>query len=201
MKNSALTKDNVRDIIREEFNLMRSTLVQELHQTIKQIVKTELQSIKLEITSLENSVKFLDENYESTKTVITSYQDTVGRLQKENVQLTNTIQDLQVRLQVIEQHNRSNNLEIQCVPEHKQENLLATVIQLSKAVSCELKETDIHHCTRVAKSNKDDKRPWTIVVKLAPLDFEPHFWLKLLISIKLNPTIRLTLVTLESAAI
>ncbi|CAB3246851.1 unnamed protein product [Arctia plantaginis] len=40
-------------------------------------------------------------------------------------------------------------------------------MQLAKVVSCDLKEADIHHCTRVAKSNRDGKRPRTIIVKLA----------------------------------
>lgn len=184
---TSLTKQDVREIIREEFNIMRSELAQEFHQTLKQLVRTEFQSLKNEISILEESVKFLDQNYETTKTTITVYQETLGKLQKENVHLNNTVQDLQTRLQIMEQHNRSNNLEIQCVPEHRQENLMSTILQLSKVVSCDLKETDIHHCTRVAKSNKDDKRPRSIIVKLATPRLRDTFLAKTINFNKANP--------------
>ncbi|CAB3246850.1 unnamed protein product [Arctia plantaginis] len=119
MRTYVLTKDDFREISREELTLMRSVLGQELHQTLKQMLVTELQSIRHEITILENSVEFLDENYESTKSAITTYQERLCRLQKENAQLTTTLQDLQIRLQVMEQHNRSKNFEIQCVPDSR----------------------------------------------------------------------------------
>ncbi|CAH2096753.1 unnamed protein product [Euphydryas editha] len=38
-------------------------------------------------------------------------------------------------------------------------------MQISKVVSANLKESDIHHCTRVAKLNREDKRPRSIIVK------------------------------------
>ncbi|XP_045777000.1 uncharacterized protein LOC123875295 [Maniola jurtina] len=164
---TSLTKDDVRAIFREEFNFMRSALVEELQQTLKQMVRAELQSMKNEITSLESSVIFLNNNYETTKTEITTYRDSLKDLQKENINLINTVQDLTTRLNVMEQHNRSSNLEFQCVPEHKNENLISIITQISKVISCDLKQNDIHHCTRVAKTNKDDNRPRSIVVKLA----------------------------------
>jgi predicted nucleic acid-binding Zn-ribbon protein len=154
-------------MFREEFKAMKSELSQELHQTLRQMVRSELQSIRNEISTLESSLQFLNEKYETTKSSIATYPDTVSALQIENAYLNSTLQDAQTRLHVMEQHSRSNNIEIQCVPERKQENLISTVIQLSKVVACELKESDIHHCTRVAKANRGDGRPRSIIVKLA----------------------------------
>ncbi|VVC96510.1 unnamed protein product [Leptidea sinapis] len=67
-------------------------------------------------------------------------------------------------LQVMEQHNHSNNLEIQCVLEHRQESLISTVSLLAKVVAMDLKQDAIHYCTSVAKSSKDNKRPRSITV-------------------------------------
>ncbi|XP_075990270.1 uncharacterized protein LOC142985913 [Anticarsia gemmatalis] len=118
---------------------------------------------------------------------INTYQDTLGRLYKEKDQMSTTVQDLLTRIQVIEQHSRYNNIEIQCVPEHKQENLVSTVMQISKVISCNLNETDIHHCTRVAKSNREDKRPRAIVVKFATPRLRDTFLAKTIKFNKANP--------------
>lgn len=184
---SLITKDDVRAIIREELTSMRQALSQELHQTLKQLVRNELQSIKEEVIALESSVEFLNENYENNKSDIAKYQESLSKLQKENTQLNNCVHDLQIRLHVMEQHNRSNNIELQCVPEHRHENLLSIVTQLSKVVSCEIKESDIHHCTRVAKTNKDDKRPRSIIVKFATPRIRDNLLAKTINYNKANP--------------
>ncbi|CAH1643179.1 unnamed protein product [Spodoptera littoralis] len=180
-------KEDVREMIREEFRVMKIALTQELNQTLKQMVKAEFQSTRQEIAALENSLTFLNESYEATKSVIAGYEKSLGELKREMVLLTNTVRDLQMRLQVTEQHNRSNNLEIQCVPEHKQENLPTMITQLSRVVSCDLKESDIHHCTRVAKINGGDKRPRSIIVRLATPRLRDTFLAKTISFNKVHP--------------
>lgn len=161
-----ITLENIRPFIQEEFTLMKTALVRELEISLQQMVRAEFQSIRDEISTLESSVRFLDENYETAKTALIKCQESLKQVQKDNMILSNTVYELNTRLQAMEQHNRANNLEIQCVPEHKNENLISTIMQISKVVSANLKETDIHHCTRVAKLNREDKRPRSIIVKL-----------------------------------
>ncbi|KAI5633311.1 hypothetical protein NE865_13978 [Phthorimaea operculella] len=113
---NALTKDDIRSILKEEIEILKVSLLAELEATLKKRLMLEIKVID-------------DKN--------------------------------------IEQNNRSCNLEIQCVPEHKNENIPTIIKQLSKSVNCELQDSDIHNYTRVAKMNKDDSRPRSIVVKLA----------------------------------
>ncbi|CAG4970647.1 unnamed protein product [Colias eurytheme] len=52
------------------------------------------------------------------------------------------------------------------MPEKRNENLYNIVTQLGNVVNCNIGEKDILHCTRVAKSNKSNSRPRSIVVQL-----------------------------------
>ncbi|XP_045459871.1 uncharacterized protein LOC123670420 [Melitaea cinxia] len=67
----------------------------------------------------------------------------------------------------MQQQSRSNNIEIQCVPEHRSENLYTMFKQLVSTVKCDVSEGDVLHCTRIAKLDHKSKRPRTIVVKLS----------------------------------
>lgn len=75
--------------------------------------------------------------------------------------------DLSHRINYLEQQTRSNNLELQCLPENKQENLYTVVKQLGSVVGCVLSDNDILHCTRVAKLQATNTRPRSVVVQLA----------------------------------
>lgn len=74
--------------------------------------------------------------------------------------------EMATKLQQIDQVARDSNIEIQCVPEHKTENLLTVVKQLGKVVGNELNDNEIESFHRVAKLNEETNRPRSIVVKL-----------------------------------
>ncbi|XP_075990333.1 uncharacterized protein LOC142985985 [Anticarsia gemmatalis] len=87
-------------------------------------------------------------------------------LKKENESLRIELNILSSRVRTMDQLSRSSNLELQCVPEHKSENLLNTVKQLGRVVNCPINDSDILYCSRVAKNNPKSSRPRTILVKL-----------------------------------
>ncbi|CAK1584063.1 unnamed protein product [Parnassius mnemosyne] len=72
---------------------------------------------------------------------------------------------MESRLSVIEQDSRQNNIEIHCLPEYRQENLVKTLMQISKVVSFPLTETDIVACNRVQKQNPASKVPKTVICR------------------------------------
>lgn len=67
---------------------------------------------------------------ESARKIFESQTDTVQALLNENPCLNNTVRDITTRLQIMEQNSRSCDIEIQCVPEHRNENLLTTISHL-----------------------------------------------------------------------
>lgn len=66
----------------------------------------------------------------------------------------------------MEQFARQSNVEIQGIPERRNENLMSIVKKIGNTVSCNLQETDILEFHRVAKQNTNSNRPKNIVVKL-----------------------------------
>lgn len=77
------------------------------------------------------------------------------------------MKELKLKVEQLEQQIRSNNIEIQCVPERKQENVLEIVMKLSQVIDCKLDQSDIMNYTRIAKLKQDTPRRSSIVIQLA----------------------------------
>lgn len=87
-------------------------------------------------------------------------------MQDDNVTVQAKVRDMESRMCQLEQDARQGNIKILCLPEHRQENLVSAVIQLGKAVSFTVSETEILSCTRVQKLDSESKKPRTVVCKL-----------------------------------
>ncbi|CAH2107891.1 unnamed protein product [Euphydryas editha] len=72
---------------------------------------------------------------------------------------------LNTRVIQLEQQSRACNVEIHCVPEHKNENIMNTVQQLSKVIKHPIDDEKILFCAKIAKMNKTSPRPRSILVK------------------------------------
>lgn len=156
-----VTVTAVRDIVKGEI----SGLLKHLNETIANFVNRELKSIKDEITSVNESMKFMNEKYEDMRTELKSKFVLVNELQKENIQLKTTVKELNGKVNLLEQHARSCNLEIQCLPEHRGENLVSTVTNLGRVISCGITDANIHNVTRIAKQNPNSARAKSIIVQ------------------------------------
>lgn len=149
-----ITKTSLREIIK-----------QEITSALKQVVAEQFKQISELIAGFRTSLEFHSEKYEEMKTVLEQNSSRLQVLEKENNKLQASMQDITKRLNIMEQHNRATNIELQNVPENRSENLLTTVMQLSKIVKCQIEENDIAHCTRIAKKDTQTSRPRSILVK------------------------------------
>ncbi|CAH2097389.1 unnamed protein product [Euphydryas editha] len=75
---------------------------------------------------IRDSISFMNDKFEDIKKEQQSSNESVKKLELENIELKTTIQQISERLVNLEQQSRSNNLEVQCVPENKNENLAST---------------------------------------------------------------------------
>lgn len=64
-------------------------------------------------------------------------------MQVEREQLRTTVSLFSDRINQLEQYLRSNNLEIQEVPKHKNENIVTIVNEITDAVSYKFNDADI----------------------------------------------------------
>lgn len=150
-------------------------LMRHLNQTLANYVNKELKSITDKIEGLKTSIGFMNEKFEEMKAEFLLNTKIVRDVQKENEELKATIKDLNMRVGQIEQQARSSNLEIQCMPEHKNENLVSMVMNISRVISANLSETNIHNVTRTAKQTPTSTRPKSIVVQFSSPRLRDNF--------------------------
>lgn len=137
-----------------------------LPQILREAINKEFSGIRKEIQSVQDSISFLNSQYEGLKTKVETYSGEIMYLRSENSKLNTRISDIENKLSYMEQDARQNNIEIHCMPEHKEENLNNLMVQLCRVVSHPLDENEIVSCTRVKKSNQTSKIPRIIVCKL-----------------------------------
>lgn len=162
-----VTTEEVRTIVQEVMKAEFASMLQQINNTILSIVNKELEPIKRDIKELATSLNFHTEEFEKFQSEHEALKNTMKNLTEENNNYKTLMADLNHRINYLEQQTRSNNLELQCLPENKQENLYTVVKQLGSVVGCVLSDNDILHCTRVAKLQATNSRPRSVVVQLA----------------------------------
>ncbi|KAJ8705559.1 hypothetical protein PYW08_012605 [Mythimna loreyi] len=137
--------------------------------SLKEYFSQEFQDIKVSLHSLqelEKSVMFMSAKFDEMRQECETNKAALKQLTSENLGLKTTVSDLSTRLNLLEQYARQDNVEINGLPENSGENLISTVVQLGKVVSCNIQEQDIMSITRIKKLDLDSKRPRSVVVKL-----------------------------------
>ncbi|XP_072934838.1 uncharacterized protein [Epargyreus clarus] len=153
---SCLSASSIRDIIREE-----------LQNSFKLQVHPRLTEVQNAITSLEQSMSKFKEELDNVRAVQLAQTAQLESIKLENDSLKAVNQSLSSRLAQLDQQSRSSNIEIQCLPENKQENLINTIQQLGKVIKYPISDAQIHYCSRLAKMNSTSPRPRSILVKFS----------------------------------
>lgn len=154
------------NIIRKE---IRTAIAAEFTSTVKSCLKTELDDFRRDLAllrDLNNSVQFISDKFDQMKKELDSNKEKIVKLKSENEALKNDIRDISFRLNALEQYTRQENVELSGIPENKSENIVKTVMQLSKAVSFNLQENDVLSAFRIRKLDATSSRPRSIVIKL-----------------------------------
>lgn len=161
---TCISSDKIREIFRSELNT-----------SIKKLFSQELDEFKESFKNFEQSLNFISQEFDSMRSELNLHKTQINELQKENETLRKINNENSARIQYFEQLNRSTNVEIQCVPEHKNENLVNMVQQIAKVVKCPLPDNEIHYCTRTAKLMNNSDRPRSILVKLSSQRMRDNF--------------------------
>ncbi|XP_026326843.1 uncharacterized protein LOC113235379 [Hyposmocoma kahamanoa] len=153
-------------VIRSE---IQSSIRGSLRSAVELALGSDISAIKDELRILQDlktSIDFLSSEYDRMKSDIQSSEEKIRNLSKDNTTLKSKVDELSGRLNLLVQHARETNVEINGIPEHKSENLVSVFKQLSSAVSRPIADTNILSCTRVRKMDDYSQRPRAIVVKL-----------------------------------
>ncbi|CAH2093319.1 unnamed protein product [Euphydryas editha] len=142
------------EIIRRELS---AAMRAQMPSLMEKLFEINFNPIKAQLDVLQDSVKFMNDQYEDFKDSVHAIINENKALKAECTQLRATVNNLADRLNRMEQCMRDSNLEIQGVPEFKSEDVVSVVKQVAKVVSAKLHDEDILSCTRVAAMNKKDK--------------------------------------------
>ncbi|KAG7299953.1 hypothetical protein JYU34_016980 [Plutella xylostella] len=156
--------EELKDLIAKE---IKENLNSSMIGIISTKLEPQLKNIREELADYSQAMKFFNEKFEEMVIRQGEYIDKVKTLEKDNQFLRDHVEKLNQRLKQIEDNARSANVEIQCLPENRSENLVSTVQQLGNVVKCPLNSSDILYCSRVAKMNTDSNRPRNVIVKLS----------------------------------
>ncbi|KAG7307855.1 hypothetical protein JYU34_006460 [Plutella xylostella] len=156
--------EELKDLIAKE---IKENLYSSMFSIISTKLEPQLKTIREELADYSHAMKFFNDKFEEIVTKQSEYVDKVKTLEAENQFLRDHVEKINQRLKQIEDNARSTNIEIQCLPENRSENLITTVQQLGNVVKCPLNATDITYCSRVAKMNTESNRPRNVVVKLS----------------------------------
>lgn len=157
---TCVSAESIREIIRQELDRK---------------LNSRLDAIQAKLIGFEESLVANHTQNDLLRKENESHRALITVLQKDNEKLRTTSQDLSLRLHVLENLSRSNNLEVQCVPEHKGENLQNTIQQLGRIISCPVTDPDIQYCSRIAKLNNKSPRPRSIIVKFGSRRLRDNF--------------------------
>lgn len=158
-QDSPVTREEMREIMEE-------ILLKHMEDFRKQFCD-ELFSVKEEIRSINKAMDHMSDQVEDILKKYKENDELIKTLQKQECEMQLNVTNLTARINLLEQNARCKNIEIQCVPEKKTENLIGIVKELSKVVGLDLKDENIVHVTRTAKLNPEIKRPRSIIVELS----------------------------------
>lgn len=167
---SGASASEIRNILQEYTTSVTSKI-----ESLTLSISSELKSVKEEMTEMKYSMDFMNSKFESLLKEHQQTKESLTTIQNENAVLKANMKELNARLNTLEQNARSINLEIQCVPEKKNENLFQLVTQLGSVINCNVKKEDIVNCTRIAKVNTNNTRPKSIVTQFTNRKIRDEF--------------------------
>lgn len=158
-----VSRADIKMLIREEMQSVMS----EFSCDLKQTLNNRFREVSDQLSEFKESLGFLSEQFDTLKADIKTHGAKISHLESENKSLRAELLTLSSRVRQIDQLSRSTNLELQCVPEHRSENVITVIKQLGQVINFPINDCDISYCARIAKANPNSPRPRSILVKFS----------------------------------
>lgn len=166
----ALTLDSISNLLDQKLAPTSSAMIASRNMLLKEVktlISAELSKVAKELRDeFTITTDLIMNEVNDLKDTISKKDDTIKTLQTEQTQLINEITSLRNRSSKLEKQSRDRNIEIQAVPEDRNESVVSLFKAVCEAVNNPIADSDIHACHRVAKMDSGSKRPRNIVVSL-----------------------------------
>ncbi|VVD05230.1 unnamed protein product, partial [Leptidea sinapis] len=143
---------NLRREMKEHFE-NQQTCLNKFDAKLIEVQKEE------EVDELTKSVQYLSNAYDDQIGLNEESKKILSNLNVVNQNLRSQMTELNSKIDHLEQQARDCNIELQCIPEIKNENILTIIQQMASVVSCELSDSSILNFHRVAKMDTKSQRP------------------------------------------
>nr|XP_034831601.1 uncharacterized protein LOC117988556 [Maniola hyperantus] len=163
-KISDLFDIKLNSVLKVHMDGFRSALREDVKMLVRAELDVAIQSLKDDFSC---TTDFICAEQKTLKDALDNKTKLICDLEAENTQLRNEVQKINSRLTSMEKISRSHNLELQAVPETKNENVVSLFNKLCEIVNVPLDPLHIHACRRIAKHNPSSNRPRTILVTLS----------------------------------
>lgn len=134
-----------------------------MNRTIVSQITSATENLKADFTS---TTDFLVKEQQDLKKELTSANNTISRLESEKAKLQSEFIIMERRITSLEKVSRSRNLEIQAVPDRRNEDTLAIVKKICNTIKVPIQDSDICAVRRIAKIIPGSSRPRNILVTL-----------------------------------
>ncbi|KAJ0183527.1 hypothetical protein K1T71_001503 [Dendrolimus kikuchii] len=185
---SSVTREEMKDVMEDLFEKYMSSCmgkVADMHLEVKKITH--------ELEQVTNSMTHMNETFEAVMKDHKLLSEKVTNLEVQQINTNNIVTNLQSRINQLEQEARSRNLEIQCLPEKKSENLVSIVKDIANVININIKEDNIMRVTRVSKLNPNNARPRSVVVEFSSTRIRDNYLAASISFNKKNPENKLNL--------
>ncbi|KAF9407451.1 hypothetical protein HW555_012529 [Spodoptera exigua] len=166
---SPINREYISKTIEEVMAKHMDDLLLKINRTVTETINRELKPIREEILQMSASLSFLNQSYEEIVKEHKEAKQYIKDLQSDNLKLKTSVNDLTSRINQLEQSARSANIELQCVPEKKNENLYQIVTKLGRDktpifVTEHLSPANksLHAAARLRAKEKRYKHVWLI---------------------------------------
>ncbi|XP_064292016.1 uncharacterized protein LOC135309711 [Plodia interpunctella] len=151
----------------ELFDARLDTKLNSFKASISQIIKSEIaSSIDNLKADFSRTTDFLEAEQKDLRAELSTANDNISRMESDKLKLQSDINTLERRLAVMEKSSRSCNLEVQAVPDKKNENIAAICKKIFDVIGVPIQDSEICAARRVAKLDPKSDRPRNIIITL-----------------------------------
>lgn len=167
-----VTMDKIRQLFDDRLNSSLTAFMHSfraaLHEDVRVMVQAEMKSTVQELKNdFNQTITFISDEQATLKTQINNKDETIKKLETENLKLQADLVKLNSRLSSMEKMSRGLNIELQAVPESRNENVMSLFKKICETVDVHIDDPCIQACRRVAKMDAKSNRPRNILVTLS----------------------------------
>ncbi|CAG4981204.1 unnamed protein product [Colias eurytheme] len=159
----SMSFDRIQEILNNTLDIKIRELRESLQDVLRKEIFGEIERLKQDFTA---TTDLLQNEQLELKTSIKNINKSIHTLELGVIEMQNEVAFLKKKINDSDKLTRSQNIEIQSVPERKNENLVKIFTKLCQTVSVSINDSDIVSCRRVAKMDSKSTRPRNIIVTL-----------------------------------